>query len=162
MAAGAQAQGSWQNTKGNEAEIIIKGMMQRRLREKDLIINDPSDADERYLRIKLTDNRLVIFGDEPDIAFFDESEVLIAIEVKGGIDKAGVLERIGAAIKSLSRAKEENHKATTILLIQGVSVTGQAIHDLKTNQATVNHWFTVEEILDDEQRRELLFNLLNI
>lgn len=164
MAAGAQAQGSWQNTKGNEAEIVIKGMLQRRLREKNLLLNEISSADEndRYVRLKLTDNRLIIFGDEPDIAFFDGGEILVAIEVKGGIDKAGVLERIGAAIKSLSRAKEENPKAATILLVQGVSVTEQAIHDLKTNRAAVNHWFTVEEILDDERRRDLFFNLLNI
>ena len=34
MAAGSQAQGSWQNTKGSRTEIIIKGILQRRLREK--------------------------------------------------------------------------------------------------------------------------------
>ena len=66
------------------------------------------------------------------------------------------------AIKSLSRAKEENSEAVTVLIMQGVSMSQQAMNDLKTNQAAVNYWFTVEEVLEDEDRRDLFFNLLNI
>jgi hypothetical protein len=32
----------------------------------------------------------------------------VPIEVKGGIDQAGVLERIGATLKSLRRTRQEN------------------------------------------------------
>ena len=38
----------------------------------------------------------------------------------------------------------------------------QAMNDLKINQGAVNYWFTVEEILEDEDRREDFFSLLKI
>jgi hypothetical protein len=34
MAAGSQAQGSWQNTKGDKAEVVIKDLIERWIREK--------------------------------------------------------------------------------------------------------------------------------
>jgi hypothetical protein len=85
-----------------------------------------------------------------------------AAEVKGGIDTAGVLERVGAAIKSLSRAKEENPNSVTILVLQEVSMTPQSIIDLQTNQNTVNYWFTVEEVLENDDKRAEVFSLLRI
>ncbi|MBM3144717.1 MAG: XcyI family restriction endonuclease [Chloroflexi bacterium] len=104
----------------------------------------------------------MIFADEPDIAIYDRDVIQTAIEVKGGIDTAGVLERIGAAIKSLSRAREENLNSVTILLVQGVSMTQRAADDLAINQQAVNHWFTIEDFLEDETRREQVFKLMNI
>lgn len=164
MAAGSQAQGSWQNTKGSRIEIIIRGMIQLRLREKNLVSDESGDDEPRIL---LKDGRIFIFADEPDVAIYQkpalgEKKIMVAVEIKGGIDTAGVLERIGAAIKSLSRAKEANPNSTTILILQGVSVTPQARGDLKTNQQAVNYWFTIEEVLDDEEKKEEFFRLLAI
>ncbi len=158
MAAGSQAQGSWQNAKGAQIEVVIKGLLQRRLREKKLISAETAGG----TRLKLLDNRTVIFADEPDVAFYKNNQIIVAIEIKGGIDTAGVLERIGAAMKSLSRVKEENPQAVTILLLQGVSVTQQAKEDLRTNKRTVNHWFAVEDVLENERQRSRLFQLLGI
>lgn len=42
MAAGSQAQGSWQNTKGDRAEVVIKELIKRRVREKGLILEEMS------------------------------------------------------------------------------------------------------------------------
>ncbi len=158
MAAGSQAQGSWQNTKGSRTEIIIKGILRRRLQSRHWLM----EPDNEEQSMKLIDDRVVKFADEPDVGIYQGETILAAIEIKGGIDTAGVLERIGAALKSLQRAKEENPDSTTILILQGVSMSSQAVSDLKTNQNTINHWFTVEEVLNDESRRETLFNLLNI
>lgn len=158
MAAGSQAQGSWQNTKGSRMEIIIKGILRRRLQTRHWLV----EPDNEEPSMKLIDERVVKFADEPDVGIYLDKTILAAIEIKGGIDTAGVLERIGAALKSLQRAKEENPSSTTILILQGVSMSPQAVNDLKTNQSTVNHWFTVEEVLNDESRRETLFSLLNI
>jgi hypothetical protein len=83
-----------------------------------------------------------------------------AIEIKGGIDTAGVLERVGAAIKSLRRARDINPQSTTILILQGLSITPTARHDLEINRDAVNYWFTIEEILESENTREELFGLL--
>jgi hypothetical protein len=158
MAAGSQAQGSWQNAKGSQVEVVIKGLLQRRLREKKLISQEVAGG----TRLELLGNRTVIFADEPDVAFYKHNQITAAVEIKGGIDTAGVLERIGAAMKSLSRVKKENPQAVTILLLQGVSVTQQAKRDLETNKKTVNHWFAVEDLLENEERRSQFFQLLGV
>ncbi len=158
MAAGSQAQGSWQNTKGRKMEIVIQGIVRRRLRESGLITQDIDNE----THIMLNDNRTVVFADEPDIGFYQDNTIVAAIEVKGGIDTAGVLERVGAAIKSLSRSKEENPESVTILILQEVSMTSQSVIDLQTNQKTVNYWFTVEDILGNEEKRNEIFALLGI
>jgi hypothetical protein len=158
MAAGSQAQGSWQNTKGNRVEVIVKGLLQRRLREKGLV----SDEKEDGLRMQLQDGRVVVFADEPDVAIYLDNKIQAAVEIKGGIDTAGVLERVGAAIKSLRRAREENPQSTTILILQGVSITQKARGDLEINRDAVNYWFTVEDILENEDKRQEVFELLGI
>lgn len=98
----------------------------------------------------------------PDVAIYQADKILAAVEIKGGIDTAGVLERIGAAIKSLRRAKEENPQSTTLLILQGLSLTQKARNDLEINRDTVNYWFTVEDVLEDESKREEIFRILKI
>jgi hypothetical protein len=156
MTAGSQAQGSWQNNKGDIIEGVIRDIIQHRLREKHLIVS----KDE--LTLSLNDGRIVTFSDEPDIGFYQEEKIIAALEIKGGIDKAAVLERIGAAVKSLIRAKEENPNSVTILVLQSVSMTEQSLNDLQTNKNAVNYWFTIEEVLKDDAKREALFQLLRI
>ncbi|HNB52312.1 MAG TPA: XcyI family restriction endonuclease [Anaerolineales bacterium] len=156
MAAGSQAQGSWQNLKGKQSEILVKGFITRRLREKGFVQQENGE------KLILKDGRHMEFADEPDIAIYLNHQIQVAIEIKGGIDTAGVLERIGAAIKSLRRAKEENPKALTLLLLQAVSVTQTAANDLAINQTSVNYWFTLEEFVQNEETRTNIFELLNI
>jgi len=74
MAAGSQAQGSWQNTKGNKVEIIVKRVFQRHLREHGLVAEETADGS----RMKLKDGRLFIFRDEPDIAIYEEGAKSLA------------------------------------------------------------------------------------
>ena len=152
MAAGTQAQGSWQNAKDQQMEITIRGMIQQRLRDQEWISPDvPVDASS----ILLKDGRRVVFASEPDIALYDNlGRLAVAVEIKGGIDSAGVLERIGAAVKSLIRAKEINPTAITVLVLVGASLTTQASIDLKINQNVINYWFTAEQILQDEGKRK--------
>jgi hypothetical protein len=157
MAAGTQAQGSWQNEKGSSAERIVRNLLRLRLEEKGLT----TDGEDESV-VALADGRTLEFADDPDIAIYANGRVDKAIEVKGGIDVAGVLERIGAAIKSLHRIKELNPQAQTILILQKVSVTAQAIVDLNANQASVNHWFALEDILRDEPIQSRFFGLLGL
>lgn len=158
MAAGSQAQGSWQNTKGDVVDILIRGFLQRRIREKGLVLEEKEDGSQMQLR----DGRTVIFADEPDVAFYQYNEVQASVEIKGGIDPAGVLERIGAAIKSLRRVREENPRSTTILVLQGVSLTEKAKHDLEINRHVVTDWFTIEDLLEKETTRDQMFRILHI
>ena len=159
MTAGSTAQGSWQNKKGDVAEELIKGSIKRRLREKALMIEERDGGSTGVL----TDGRTVKYGSEPDIAFYDrEGQVTAAIEIKGGIDTAGVLERVGAAIKSLSRIKSENPAATTVLVMYRVAITNQSGRDLEAHRGEIDHWFTIEDVLNDSEKRGQLFSLLRI
>ncbi|MGB9775247.1 MAG: XcyI family restriction endonuclease [Anaerolineae bacterium] len=158
MAAGTQAQGSWQNAKGERAEALVKGLIQRRLRERGWVVAESADG----RRMELSDGRLVTVGDEPDIAFYKGGRIRAAVEVKGGIDPAGILERLGAAMKSLARAREENPTAVTIMVVQGASLTDRARADLDLNRHIITHWFTVERLLTEEATRAEVFELLNI
>ncbi len=158
MAAGTQAQGSWQNAKGERVEALVKGLIQRRLRERKWVVRESMDGGQ----MELSDGRLVAFGDEPDIAFYKGGRIRAAVEVKGGIDPAGILERLGAAMKSLNRAREENPTAVTVLVVQGTSLTERARADLELNRHIITHWFTVESLLTEEAARDELFELLSI
>jgi hypothetical protein len=161
MAAGTQAQGAWQNVKGKLAETVIKGMLRHRLETK-LLPKNMDLLNSEINTLELIDDRRIVFADEPDIGIYQAELVQAAVEIKGGIDGAGVLERVGAAMKSLYRAKDENSEAITILIVQAVSLTTQAKRDLANNRTIVNHWFTVEDILENEETRDLFFQLLNL
>lgn len=84
------------------------------------------------------------------------------MEIKGGIDTAGVLERVGAAIKSLSRVKNENASAMTMLIMYRVAVTLQAQQDLEAHRADIDRWFTIEDVLNRDETRQEIFKLLGI
>lgn len=159
MTAGSTAQGSWQNRKGNVAEELVKGFIRRRVRDRQLLVAT-SDAG---ISETLADSRIITYASEPDIAFYDRSEkILIAVEIKGGIDPAGVLERVGAAIKSLSRAKQENPQALTILLMYKVSMTYQTIQELEAHRYDIDRWLTIEDVLNRDEARQALFEFLDI
>ncbi len=154
MAAGTQAQGAWQNVKGAKSEEQVKGLIREQLRRRGRVKVRSKD------RISLSDGRTVVFGDEPDVAVYKGKEIQAAVEVKGGIDPAGVLERLGAALKSLRRVREENPAAITILIIPRPSLTKRAMADLKLNRHVITHWFTLEDFLNNERVRAEVFELL--
>ncbi len=158
MAAGSQAQGSWQNTKGASAEKAIREVILQRLQKRQLISGSQINA----TRIDLRDGRVLVFADEPDIAIVQNDVAQIAVEIKGGIDQAGVLERIGAALKSLRRTRQENPDSVTVLILPDVAMTERALDDLSINVETVTHLCSLKEILEDEHGREGFFQILQL
>lgn len=166
MTAGATAQGSWQNKKGRAGEEIVKGFVQRRLEAVDALISQTElndEANEPTEVFILQDGRTIRFSSEPDIAIYSQDNQIIgAVEVKGGIDPAAVLERIGASIKSLSRAKQQNPNAVTILMMYRVSMSPQALQELHAHQNDIDRWFTIEDVINKQEIREQIFALLNI
>jgi hypothetical protein len=158
MAAGSQAQGSWQNSKGALAEVAIREVILRRLQERGFVIQEGANVTD----IPLDDERTLVFADEPDIAIYRGAVLEVAVEVKGGIDQAGVLERIGAAFKSLRRVRQDNPASVTILIIQDISMTERARQDLSINMDTVTLIFGAQAIVEDETRREQLFKAMGI
>ena len=163
MAAGSQAQGSWQNRKGDQAEYdmrreLVEQLQRTGLIEDELFVNVYS----RVLELRLRDGRRLKMASEPDVLIHAGDRLESAVEVKGGIDKAGVLERVGAAIKSLRRVKEEDPTATTILVVSQVSMTPQARNDIESNKQVVNAWFAIEDILRESKARNKFYQLLGL
>lgn len=160
MAAGSQAQGSWQNTKGDRAEVVIKDLVERRIREKKLVVEEISRGKGEILKLRA--GRQFVLGSEPDIGVYKKGLIQIAVEIKGGIDPAGVLERFGAALKSLRRAKQENSKSITVLVMQGISLTTKAEEEIQNSESIIDYFFTIEDIIGNEKVRKDLFKILKI
>ena len=160
MAAGSQAQGSWQNTKGDRAEVVIKELIERRIREKGEMLEEITHRKSK--KIKLKDGRILVMGSEPDIGLYKDNIILIAVEIKGGIDPAGVHERFGAALKSLGRAKQENPESITVLIMQDISLTPKSKEEIDKNKAIIDYFFTIEDVIGNEDLREQLYDILKI
>lgn len=85
-----------------------------------------------------------------------------AFGIKGGIDPAEMLERFGAALKSLRRAKQENQKSIIVLIMQGVSLTSKAKEEIDKSRSIIDYFFTIEDVIEREEIREHLFKILKI
>lgn len=114
------------------------------------------------MELSLVDGRRVRLAAEPDIKIYDDFRMHAAVEVKGGLDPAGVLERVGAAIKSLSRAKNDSPGVLTILVLMGASMSDQAKRDLLANKSNVNYWFYVEDTLENADLKQQYYGLLGL
>ena len=103
---GITEDGSMRNIIGQEAERTVKERIVRWLESQHHLI---CEADETRTTWQLgTDGDLrMIFSSEPDIFFEKRTgrnwETVATIEVKGGTDPAGALERLGAVKKSFDQ-----------------------------------------------------------
>lgn len=162
MAAGSQAQGTWQNVKGIRAEQVIKDLIEERLRNKGLVMSAVEDKRHKVKEFVLYDGRQVKFGKDPDIAVNDASGVVqVAVEIKGGIDMAGVLERLGATMKSLVRAKRKNPQSRTILVLPSAAVTVTFQEDA-LKAGFIDLYFVTEMIINDVEERQKFFHALGL
>ncbi len=159
MGAGAQAQGSSQNSIGKQAEAIIQSLIRQRLRDYSLAQAGISEGSKR---IVLTDGRYIEFRGDPDVAVYrHDGKVQAIVEVKGGIDPAAALERLGAMLKSFGHAREASEGFATILVLQEVSVTKRTRSTLQSN-TQVDYWFTVDELSQAGEPQMEFFTALGI
>lgn len=132
---GAQIDGSWRNKIGEEAEKIVQRLLVKEAKERNLLLAlipitgsavalyDPAQIDEQlghieqYRGILLTNRTSILFSSEPDISLLNKQGSTVGvIEVKGGADPAGALERYGAAKKSFEESRRDNARVKTILV----------------------------------------------
>lgn len=107
---GISLDGMYRNRIGRIAEELIKARIANWLDRRDLIISEDGTT------FLLPNGINMIFGSEPDIRFERGSRLLATIEIKGGTDPAGALERLGAMKKSF----EETPPGCVNFLIAGV------------------------------------------
>ncbi len=95
---GISLDGMYRNRIGRMAEDLVKNRIASWLKEKKLIAPD-SLEEGQFL---LPGDTLMRYGSEPDIDFVRRDRLIATIEIKGGRDPAGALERLGAMTKSFA------------------------------------------------------------
>ena len=135
---GITLDGEFRNKIGDMAEALVKGRIVDWLRHKGLIPPDEPD-DGVY---QLPQETLMRFGSEPDIAFARDGCLIATIEIKGGTDPAGALERLGAMAKSFA----ETPPACVNFLVAGV-VTPEM--QLRLNEIGTVKVYLLDDLSED-------------
>ena len=91
------------------------------------------------------------FGSEPDISFWRKEELLAVVEIKGGTDPAGALERYGAATKSFQHAVQTASRCRNFYL--GAVFTPELERRIGEDRL-VERPFNLVAILDKKETRE--------
>lgn len=132
--AGTTLDGSWRNAIGAEGERLVRTLFLKELLKNGELTKVTTKAGEEVLASAIDDKWLeentaklssgmtsngavFVFGSEPDIKLIDpNAKVACGVEIKAGIDPAGALERLGAAMKSFESLRSESSDAETILV----------------------------------------------
>lgn len=134
---GITLDGMFRNVIGQDAERLIKTRIADWLDEQGLILERKSAG-----RFMLPGGVTMVYGSEPDIRFSIADAVVATIEIKGGKDPAGALERLGAMQKSFA----ETPPRCQNFLIAGIVTTEMesrlAQHNVKV--------FILDDLLNDD------------
>ena len=140
---GITLDGMFRNKIGDMAETLVKSRIAGWLRNKELIPTDEPD-DGVY---RLPKNTLMRYGSEPDIEFTRDGGAIATIEIKGGTDSAGALERFGAMTKSFAKTPP----GCVNFLVAGI-VTSEMRSRL--NEMGVVKVYTLDDIAKDGEQWE--------
>jgi hypothetical protein len=115
-----------------------------------------------YRGIMLHNQTSVLFSSEPDISLIGkQGDTLGVIEVKGGTDPAGALERYGAAKKTFENALHQNAEIITILVASCIT---KEVQDRIEQDLTISHYYNLTEVISaaetSDQLMQLIFSLL--
>ena len=168
---GAQIDGSWRNAIGTEAEKIVQKILVKEAIDKNqittfLLRDNHAGIEEfskknsvkqigniaKYKGFTLKNKKSVLFSSEPDIAILDTNGKTIAvIEVKGGTDPAGALERYGASKKSFEKSLKDSPRATTVLVAS--CITHEVEARIKTDK-TISKYYNLTSIITNKESKK--------
>lgn len=149
---GITEDGSIRNYIGSLAENSIKEQFLRWVKDHNLLLetNQINQA-VRAGSWELVSGVLMEFSSEPDIMFTKAGDLAVLIEIKGGKDPAGALERLGAIKKTF----DESPIGCKNFLIVGV-VTDTM--EKRLSEMRVEKYFLYDELLNETQLWEELMN----
>ena len=147
--------GVMRNKVGEIAEERIRSLLVEWLTSNQLIVRTAARKGSRVLSIQkeyeLRNGMIMRFASEPDVSFLKGDNLIAVVEIKGGIDPAGALERYGAALKSFEDSIKKSPKCKTFY------VGGVFTDELKRRMDAdrlVEKSFSVIEILQQPAARE--------
>ncbi len=170
---GAQIDGSWRNAIGEEAERVVQRLLVNEARERNLLAAfiprvgtavekyDPRRLEEqfgnihKYRGVLLTNRTSILFSSEPDISLLDTTGGTTGVlEVKGGADPAGALERYGAAKKSFGESRRLNPGIPTILVASCIT---PEVHARIKNDPIISSYYNLTELLKEDTAANVRF-----
>lgn len=177
---GAQIDGSWRNAIGGEAENIVKSMLIEHCISlnslRAFITNDKSslmkleEAPADFISAHINEIRgfivdgafkgSVLFSSEPDISLIDSrGKLKLVIEVKGGADPAGALERYGAAKKSFDNELNKNKGLSTMLVASCFTeeVLSRLDGEIQRSVSPIHKYYNLTRIIGDSNKEKLDF-----
>lgn len=179
---GAQIDGSWRNAIGEEAEKVVQRLLVKEAKESSLLaaliprigtaieLYDPEKLEEQlgniecYRGVMLSNRTSILFSSEPDVSLLNNQGTTVGvIEVKGGADPAGALERYGAA-KSFEESLRSNSSVKIILVASCIIAE---VHARIQNDLTISTYFNLTEILSEDSTKynqfvQEVFSLLGV
>ena len=135
--------GTMRNVIGQDAELLVKGRIRQWLHRNQLILEE----NDQKTRFDLPNGYSMRYGTDPDIEFshtdIGVATVVSTIEIKGGRDPAGALERLGSMQKSF----KETPPGCMNILIAGVITDemGERLADLGIGKT-----YLLDKLVDDE------------
>ena len=163
---GTQIDGSWRNTIGEEAERLVQRLLIKEVKERGLLaafipqkgqgveIYDASRLEaqlsqiELYRGILLTNKTSILFSSDPDISIIaPNNKTVCVLEIKGGTDPAGALERYGAAKKSFEKARYTTPDVTTILVASCIT---PEVHTRIKQDSLITAYYNLTEMIEEE------------
>lgn len=158
---GITMDGIMRNKVGTIAEDRVRNLILEWLLDNKLIVEPKLKKDqlsEPILHSYVLNKGIKMkFGSEPDISFGDMYKLLATIEIKGGIDPAGALERYGAATKSFQHAVKDSAQCRNFYLA-GV-FTSELLRRIKEDRL-VEKTFNIIDILNKPKVRTKFFTEL--
>jgi hypothetical protein len=162
---GITVDGSMRGKVGDIAEARVRTLLLEELSRQHLLVEPKLGAEqllhpEAFPReFKLANRMVMRFGSDPDVSFERDEHYIAILEIKGGIDPAGALERYGAAKKTFEHAVTRSPRCETFLLtaVQTKELKGRVEAD-----RLVGHWFDIIKMIEDPEYRNLFLDeLLN-
>ena len=157
--------GSMRNTIGRLPEQRIRRLLLQYVFENGWLIS-PEYRDVDSIpdappngQYRLADGFVMAFSSEPDVAFRRGDSLEATIEIKGGIDAAGALERLGAAQKSAEAAIAENQRCKNFL-IAGV-ITPEMRSRIDQSRLFEKDFFLVELLSNGDRQSEFFDEIFN-
>jgi len=136
---GVTLDGMFRNVIGQDAERLIKTKIEDWLRGQKLLEERKSQN-----TFVLSSDVTMIYGSDPDVLFTKAGRPAATIEIKGGKDPAGALERLGAMQKSFD---------ATPAGCQNILIAGVVTPEMRSRleQIGVIKVFILDDLLNDEE-----------
>jgi hypothetical protein len=158
---GISLDGKIRNKIGEIGEDRIRRLIVQWLLDKNLILNHEFDSDNLPdilpRSFELSHDIKMNFSSEPDISFLKKDDLIATIEIKGGIDPAGALERYGAAKKSFEHAVNKSGRCRNFYL--GGVFTEELNRRIRSDRL-VEKTYNMILVLNEKQTRDDFFNEL--